>query len=63
VAGNAAFVIGTAVTAVTAGRIKLAFDLVQRREIAAMRHISIRTISVFQGRLKLCLIGMAVIAE
>jgi len=63
VAGDAAFVVGTAMAAVAAGRIELAFDLVQRHEVSAVRHITIGTIAVFKRRLHLDLVGVAIIAE
>jgi hypothetical protein len=63
VAADAAFVIGATVTAVTAARIKFAFDFVHGGKIAAMRCSQVRAIAVFQRRLNLCLVGMAVIAE
>ena len=63
VAGHTAFVIGTTVTAVTAGRVKLALDLVHRHEVSAMRHLAIGTIAVLERRLHLYLVGMAIVAE
>jgi hypothetical protein len=63
VARHAAFVIGSAVTAVAAGRIKFAFDLVQGHEVAAVRHLHVRAVAVFYGRLHFDLVGMAVGAE
>lgn len=63
VASHAAFVIGSAVTAVTAGRIKFAFDLVQGHEIAAVWHLHVRAVAVFYGWLHFDLVGMAVGAE
>lgn len=61
--GDAAFVIGPAVAAVAAGRIKLPFNFVQGDEIAAMREIPVRTIAIAGGRLHFDLVGMAVVAE
>ena len=62
-AGDAAFVICSAMTTVTAGRIEFSFNLVHRHEVAAMGHLTIRTVAVFKGGLHLDLIGMTVVTE
>lgn len=49
--------------AVAAGRIKLALDLVQGHEIAAVRHLPVRPHAVPDGGFHLDLVGMAVVAE
>jgi hypothetical protein len=48
VAGDAAFVIGATVAAITTGRVEFTFYLVQREEISAVRHITVWAIPVFQ---------------
>ena len=63
VAGEAAFVVGTAMASIAAGRIELAFDLVHGHVITAVRHITIGTIAIFNRRLHLDLVGMAIVAE
>jgi hypothetical protein len=63
VASHASFVIGSAVAAVAAGRIKFPFDLVHRHEIPAMGHFTVGTVAVFNGGLHLDLAGVAVVAE
>ena len=62
-AGDAAFVVGTAMTTVTAGRIKFSFNFVHGHEVAAVGHLTIGTITVFYGGLHLDLVGVAVVAE
>ena len=62
-AGDTSFVVGSAVTAVAAGRVEFAFDLVQGHEVAAMRHFAVRTVTIFQGRLHFDLVGVAIAAE
>ena len=63
VAGHTAFIIGTAMTAIAAGRIELAFDLVHSHVITAVRHLTIGTIAILNRRLHLDLVGMAIVAE
>jgi len=63
VAGDTAFVVGTTMTTVAAGRIELPFDFVHRHEIAAMGHLTVGTVAVFNGGLHLDLVGVAVVAE
>ena len=62
-AGDAAFVVGTAMAPVAAGRIELAFNLVQRHEVPAMRHFTIGAIAIFNGWLHFNLVGMAIVTE
>ena len=63
VTGDAAFVIGSAVTAVAAGRVKFSFDPVQGKEVAAVLEFPVRTIAIAGGRLHFDLVGVAVVAE
>jgi hypothetical protein len=62
-ADYALFVVGSAVTPVTAGRVNLAFYHVQREEISAMHQLPIGPVTMFNRRLDLYVIGMAVGAE
>jgi hypothetical protein len=50
-------------TAVTAGGIKLTFDLVHGHEVAAMLHLTVGAVAEFCGWFQLDFVGMAVIAE
>jgi len=50
-------------TTVAAGRIEFPFDFVHRHEIAAMGHLTVGTVAVFNGGLHLDLVGVAVVAE
>lgn len=59
----AAVIISSAVTTVTAGRIKLALDPVQSHVIAPMRHLSVRPVTVLCGRLDFSPVCMTVAAE
>jgi hypothetical protein len=63
VAGDTAFVVGAAVTAVAAGRVQFSLDLVHGHEIATVRHVTVGTVSVFDRGFHFNLIGMAVVAE
>jgi hypothetical protein len=63
VAGNAALIVGTAMTTVTAGRVEFPFNFVHGHEVAAVGHLTIGTVSVFNGGFHFDLIGVAVVAE
>jgi hypothetical protein len=63
VAVDTAFVVGTAMASVAAGRIEFPFDLVHRHEVAAMGHLAVGTVAVLDGGLHLDLVGVAVVAE
>ena len=60
---HTAFIICSAVAAIAAGRVKFAFNFVHGYEVAAMLHVTVRTVAVSCRRLHFNLIGMAVIAE
>lgn len=62
-AGDAAFVISSAVAAVAAGRVEFAFDPVQGEEVAAMLEFPVGAIAIAGGRLHFNLVGVTVIAE
>lgn len=62
-AGHAALVVGTSMAAVAAIRVKLSLDLVHGNEIAAVLHLPVRSMAVFQRRLHFNFIGMAVGTE
>ncbi len=62
-AGYAALVIGTAMAAITACRIKFAFNPVQRHEVPAMRHLPVRPIPVLCRGFYFYFAGMAIITE
>lgn len=58
-----AFIIGSAMTAVAAGRIKLPLNLVQCHKITTVLEFTVRAIAIDSRRLHLNFIGVAVIAE
>jgi hypothetical protein len=62
-AGNTAFVVGSAVAAIAAGGIKFAFNLVHGYEIATMLKFTIRAITVSGRWFHFYFIGVAVITE
>src|ERR1700674_5844828 len=62
-ANDALFVIGSAVTPVTASRVNLAVYLVQREVIAAMHQLPVRPVAMLDRRPDLHFICMAVGAE
>ena len=61
--GDAALVVGSAVTAVATGRIEFSFDLVHGNKVAAMLEFPVRTFAIAGRRLHFNLIGMAVSAK
>jgi len=63
VAGDAAFIVGTSMAAIAAGRIEFALDLVQGHEVSTMRHVTVRPVAILDGRFHLDLIGVTVVAE
>jgi hypothetical protein len=63
VTGDAAFVVGSAVTAVATGRVKLSFNFVHGNEVAAMLEFPVWSVAITDGRLHFNLVGVAVIAE
>ena len=63
VAGNAAFVVGSAMAAVAAGRVKFAFDFVQGDVVATMLKVTVRAVAVAGGGFHFHLVGVAVVAE
>ena len=62
-AGDAALIVGTTMTTVTAGRIEFPFNFMHGHKVAAVGHLTIGTITVFYGGLHLDLVGVAVVAE
>lgn len=62
-AGDATVVIGSAVAAVAAGRVKLPLNLMQGYEVASVLEFPVRPLAVAGGRFHLGLISVAVSAE
>ena len=62
-AGDAAFVVGPAMAAITAGRIKFSFDLVHGDEVAPVLEFPVRAVTIAGGRLHLNLVCVTFIAE
>jgi hypothetical protein len=63
VAGDAPFVIGSAVTLVTTGRVNLPFDHMTGEEIPPVHKFPVRPVAVLDRRLHFHFIGMTVVAK
>jgi len=59
----ATFIIGSTMTAVAAGRIKLSLNLVHCNKITTVLEFTVRAIAIEGRRLHLNTVGVAVIAE
>ena len=61
--GYAAFVVGSAVAAIAAGRVEFPFNFVQSDVVAAMLEVTVGTVAIAGGWFHFHLVGMAVVAE